>query len=75
MVEVVEFPMFEQGITLAIEVILLFTWSCGYGFERSWVRIPGPYTGWTIGHFFTLICCKKYIVCLKRPKKRPGLAH
>ena len=30
---------------------------------------------WT---FFTLNCCKNYIVCLKRPKinkKRPGLAH
>ena len=41
-------------------------------FERSCVRIPAPYTGWT---FFTLICCKNCIVCLKRPKmnekKRP----
>ena len=30
------------------------------------------------GHFFTLICCKNCIVCLKRPKinkKRPGLAQ
>ena len=30
------------------------------------------------GHFFTLICCKNRIVCLKRlkiNKKRPGLAH
>ena len=30
------------------------------------------------GHFFTLICCKNYIVCLKRPKineKRQGLAN
>ena len=29
-------------------------------------------------HFFTLICCKNCIVCLKRSKinkKRPGLAH
>ena len=29
-------------------------------------------------NFFTLICCRKFIVCLKRPKikkKRPGLAH
>ena len=34
-------------------------------FDRLWVRIPEPYTGWT---FFTLICCKNYIVCLKRPK-------
>ena len=30
------------------------------------------------GHFFTLICCKYCIVCLKRLKiykKRTGLAH
>ena len=44
-------------------------WSSGYGrqlmFERSWVRILAPYTGWT---FFTLICCKNCVVCLKRPK-------
>ena len=42
-------------------------------FDRLWVRIPEPYTGWT---FFTLICCKNYIVCLKKAenkrKKRPG---
>ena len=37
-------------------------------FVRLWVQIPVPYTGWTLGHFFTLICCKKIIVCLKRPK-------
>ena len=38
------------------------SWSGGYGrrfmFERSWARIPVPYTGWT-WHFFTSICCKK----------------
>ena len=35
-------------------------------FERSWVRILVPYTGWT---FFTLICFKICIVvCLKIPK-------
>ena len=27
-----------------------------------------PYTGWTFGHFFTLIFCKNGIVCLERPK-------
>ena len=47
-------------------------WYSGYGrrltFKRSWVRILAPYTGWTFGHFFTLICCKICIVCLKRPK-------
>ena len=46
-------------------------WSSGYGrrltYRRSWVRIPVPYTGWT-WYFFTLICCKNCIVCLKRPK-------
>ena len=26
------------------------------------------YTGWTFGHFFTLICCKNCIVCLKTSK-------
>ena len=35
-------------------------------FERSWVRIPVPYTGWIFRHFFTLICCKNCIVCVKR---------
>ena len=34
-------------------------------FERLWVRIPAPYTGWA---FFTLICCKNCSACLKRPK-------
>ena len=46
-------------------------WSSGYGkrltFQRSWVRIPAPYTGWT---FFTYICCKNCNVCLKRPKNK-----
>ena len=44
-------------------------WSCGYGrrlmFQRMWVRIPAPCTGWT---FFTYISCEKCNgVCLKRP--------
>ena len=33
---------------------------------------------WMDMTFFTFICCKNSIVCLKRPKiigKRPGLAH
>ena len=34
-------------------------------FERSWVRILVPCTGWT---FSTLICRKGCIVCLNRPK-------
>ena len=35
-------------------------------------------SGCTFGHFFTLICCKHCIVCLKRPKineKEPGSVH
>ena len=44
-------------------------WSSGYGkrltFQRSWVRFPVLYTGWTL---FTLICSKNCKVCLKRPK-------
>ena len=47
-------------------------WSSGYGrrlrFQRLWVRILAPFTGWT-WHFFTLICCKNCNdVCFKRPK-------
>ena len=46
-------------------------WSGGYGrrlmFERLWVQIPAQHTRWT-WHSFTLICSKKIIVCLKRPK-------
>ena len=34
-------------------------------FKRSWVQIPSPDTRRT---FLTFICCKIYIVCLKRPK-------
>ena len=44
-------------------------------FERLWVRIQAMYTTWT---FFTLICCKNCIVCLKRlkiNKKEAGLAN
>ena len=33
-------------------------WSSGYGwrlmFQRSWVRIPAPYTGWTFFHIYLL---------------------
>ena len=46
-------------------------WSSGYGwrltFQRSWVRIPVPYTGWT-GHFSHWFVVKNCIVCLKRQK-------
>ena len=31
-------------------------------FQRSWARIPTPYTGWT---FFTFICCKNCNVVIK----------
>ena len=35
-------------------------------FERLWVRIPAPYTGWT---FFTLICCKNCIITIKTERE------
>ena len=44
-------------------------------FERLCVQSLVPYAGWT---FFTLICCKICIVCLKRPKinkKETRLVH
>ena len=45
--------------------------SSGYGrrlkFDRAWVQIPAPYTGWS-WHFFTFICSNNLIICLKRPK-------
>ena len=43
--------------------------SSGYGrrltCQRSWVRVPAPYPGWT---FFTFICSKNCNVCLERQK-------
>ena len=45
---------------------LIYTWSSGCGwwlmFERLWVRIPAPYTGWRFGHFshwfvVNIVCC------------------
>ena len=42
----------------------------GHGFESQHHMLDG--------HFFTLICCKNCIVCLKGPKineKEAGLAH
>ena len=61
----------SQGTSLAVTLLMKSLlkvsvgrepWSSGYGwrlmFERSWVRILAPYTGWTFGHFFTFICCK-----------------
>ena len=45
------------------------TWSSGYGrrlmFQRSRVRIPAPYIGWTFSIF---ICCKNNNVYLKKRK-------
>ena len=34
-------------------------------FQRSWVQIPGPYTGWTL---FKFVCCQNCNVCLKKTK-------
>ena len=44
-------------------------WSSGYG-ENSCSRGPGFESQRCIldGYFFTFICCKNCIVCLKRPK-------
>ena len=36
-------------------------------FERLWVWMMALYTGWT-WHLCTLISCKNWIVCFKRPK-------
>ena len=36
-------------------------------FERSWVQIPAPYTGWT---FFTLICGKKCIGLFEKTENK-----
>ena len=54
-------------------------WFSGYGsrlvFQRLWVWIPAPYTGWK---FFTFICVKTVMFvwkCKNKLKKRPGLAH
>ena len=54
------------------KVLLLLgreSWFSGYGwrlaFERSWIRIPVLYTGWT---FFTLICCKKLYCLFEKTK-------
>ena len=45
-------------------------WSSDYGrrltFQRSWVRIPAPYTGWTFFHIYLLY---KFVMFVwKRPK-------
>ena len=46
-------------------------WSSGFGrrvmFQRSRVRIPVPYTRWTL---ITFICCKNCNFCLKDNNKR-----
>ena len=60
--------LFQKSIGL----VVMGDDSClkGRGFE-SWHCVLD-------GHFFTLICCKNCIVCLKKTEnklKRPGLAH
>ena len=60
-----------------ISVVIFFSvfgresWSSGYVrrlmFQRSWIRIVVPYTGWT---FFTCICYKNCIVCLKKNENK-----
>ena len=45
-------------------------WSCGYErrlmFQRSWVQIQAPYTGWTFLHFFVV----KIVMCVWNDKNR-----
>ena len=36
---------------------------------KLWVQILAPDTGWT-RYFFTLICCKICIVCLKKTENK-----
>ena len=61
--------MCVQGSRHTVNNKEFWPWSSGYGkrltFQRSSVRFPAPYTGWT---FFTFICYKNCKVCLKRPK-------
>ena len=67
----------STSFTLALSVWLMKEdskgrepWSSGYGrrlmFQRSWVWIPAPYTGWIFFHIYLLKNCN---VCLKRRKK------
>ena len=56
-------------------------WSSGYVrrlmFQKLWVRIPAPYTGWT-SHFSHVFVVKIVWFVWKDQKinkKRPGLAH
>ena len=39
-------------------------------FERSWARIPTPYTGWTYEHFLFVI--KLYCLFEKTEKRKRG---
>ena len=48
----------QKHLRSFVDKIYTLGGSNGFGrqlmFKRSWIRIPGPYTRWTFGHFFTL---------------------
>ena len=76
LVEILEQPirMLKNQLSIILcwkNLYRIEPWSSGYGrqlmFERSWVWIPVPYTGWT-WHFSRWFVVKISIVCLKRPK-------
>ena len=53
-------------------------WSCGYGrrlmFQRSWIRIPGPYTtGWIFFLHLFVVKIVKYVWKTKINKKEAGV--
>ena len=62
---------YDTNLTRQNKVDQAEPWSSDYGrrlvFQRSWVRIPALYTGWS-QHFFAYICCKNCSVCLKSRK-------
>ena len=75
------FTTFKTNCSIKTKKIGQEPWSSDYGrwimFERWWVRIPSPYTAWTM-HFSHWFVVKNCIVYLKRPKinkKMLGLSH
>ena len=58
------------GSLVGLVVTRDISWSRGRGFESQYRKLDGQ--------FFTLICCKNCIACLKRlkiNKKWPGMTH
>ena len=77
-------PWIEQGgsirlVTLIYDLWWREHWSSFYGrrlmFQKSWVQIQAPYTGWTFSHLFVV---KNVMFVWKdknKHKKSPGMAH